>query len=347
MPSALDVDRKGRVVLFGTTVAPSFVTALATVQRYGPGGALDPAFNGDGMVETDFGLPKAYPVISITTGAVDAQDRPVLVGARRETIPTCEGQAVNTEVDKLVARINTDGQFDPTFGAGASLVPLQGIVEAVDLNFAQDDGPIVLGSRTSRYSCDPPTTAIVRMDAAGSPYVPYGKLGLRNIRVVDPREAKSPYEDVRPRSLALDRQGRVLVLAGPQVLSLDSTGRPYARFGKSGAATVNLAGHRSGLSSFGLDSRGRILLAGTTTLLHGADGIVRPAFTVLRLLPSGKRDSRFGRRGMTITRFGAVTKGNALSSYVDGNGRLTVAGWIDGTGVGPSGGIGLARYLGG
>jgi len=100
----LAIQADGKIVAVGT--GGNFHFALA---RYTSDGHLDPSFDGDGMVITPFseeGFDQAGTVVIQTNGKI------VVAGSARL------GPFTEFDYSFAVARYNTDGGLDPTFGTG-------------------------------------------------------------------------------------------------------------------------------------------------------------------------------------------------------------------------------------
>ena len=93
---ALAIDSQGRIVVVGYSDAGGTINfALA---RYNTDGSLDSTFGTDGKVTTNFG-ELSFGAKAI---AIDGQDRIIVAGS--------------SDGDFALARYNTDGSLDATFG---------------------------------------------------------------------------------------------------------------------------------------------------------------------------------------------------------------------------------------
>ncbi len=133
------------------------------------------------------------------------------------------------------------------------------------------------------------------------------------------------------QALAVDGVGRIY-LAGSRnihgqgdqdfvVARLLPDGERDMQFGTDGWVGLDLSGTGSSeqVTSIALQSDGKILLAGTSNRQGSFD------FTLVRLLPDGSPDSRFGTQGMVATDFGG---GEAVYSlHVAPDGRILAAGF--------------------
>ncbi len=360
------VDGAGRVVAFGTAVDPNrtfripgYIGAIvhptwAVILRFNAAGDLDPTFGGGGIVRTDLGLPMSQaedgtrpPLIQAVAGIVDSHDRPTLVAAQFELIPT-EGHSSLGWVNRIVARLTSSGQPDLSFGAGsgATVLPSSGYD---DLAAASTGGePLLLWSGSL---ADPrPLSRVARLRQDGQPENAYGSAGVRTI--------SGGGGDV-----ALDRFGRLLILERPRgnaarVLRLRPDGNLDPGFGQGGRATVALPIRGSAVSSIAVDTRGRAVLVGAAS--HDRAG-AQPKATALivatRLRASGRMDPTFGNDGWVRTGFGQRAKVTGVHEMIghnrwqvvgpvgafDSHGRLLVVDSARSPQLQP-GGLVLARY---
>jgi uncharacterized delta-60 repeat protein len=99
--------------------------------------------------------------------------------------------------------------------------------------------------------------------------------------------------------------GRIVAAAGSQLLEYLPDGRLDKRFGEGGRVKIGAAENSSfDLSGLAVDSRGRILVSGTS--LKPVSGIAESAAAVVqRFLPSGRQDASFGSDGTALNYFAA------------------------------------------
>ena len=159
----LAIQADGKIVAVGT--GGNFHFALA---RYTSDGHLDPSFDGDGMVITPFseeGFDYAGKVVIQTDGKI------VVAGDARL------GPFTEFDYSFAVARYNTDGGLDPTFGTGGTVTTDFEGFRSDDLGQGvalHADGRIVVAGRRSLCNpdCSGETFALVRYlggEAGGPP----------------------------------------------------------------------------------------------------------------------------------------------------------------------------------
>lgn len=111
------LDSLGRIVVAGDNINGPMGNPALLVARLTTGGAFDSSFSGNGWLEADWG-----PGATFGQMIVQADDKVVAGG-------TVDGGALGTLF--LVARFDTAGNFDPTFGGDGEI--------AFDFPFGEDD----------------------------------------------------------------------------------------------------------------------------------------------------------------------------------------------------------------
>ena len=154
------IQADGKIVAAGGSVSGSFALA-----RYNPDGSLDPTFDGDGRVLTDFGLD-----FDVASGiAIQADGKIVAAGTSGEF------DAANF----ALARYNPDGSLDPTFdGDGRVLTDFGARDEGFDVAI-QADGKIVAAG-FSDAGANPHNFALARYLPDGATPLPTSKAQCKN-----------------------------------------------------------------------------------------------------------------------------------------------------------------------
>jgi uncharacterized delta-60 repeat protein len=253
-----------------------------TLARYNPNGSLDTSFGTDGITKTV--IPETGPFLPGTeAGArslVILPDGEILAGGAA-TWDNGAGLAANF----VLAGYTPNGSLDPTFGEG-------GIVQTsfygddwLDEIVVQPDGKVVATGTGALggHGQDIATMALARYAADGSVDPTFGTDGKVTT------DAKLRYEG-GPSAL----QGRKIVVAGEtenkEVLVLAryrTDGRLDATFGKHGFVEIKRV---TGLPTAVLVQNDRKILIATSGASHPN--------RVARLLPSGRLDTSFGKRGI-------------------------------------------------
>jgi uncharacterized delta-60 repeat protein len=343
----LAVDAQGRVLVAGTAmrlsrerVEPQALVPgrpRAALLRYMPGGAPDPSFDGDGLLETDFGAPKAVdlagrrfeePVVWLTEVAVDSQGRILVLYDALAQYQSCTPNEVRSNLSltsrSFVARLTEQGQMDPTFGEGGRVSTGVDVgVGAVSawLGVGSGDQPLFLS--VPGYCATSPI-ALGRLDSFGKMDTGFGGEGWRLI-------ARRDAGDV-----TMDASGRLFLL-GPHKLDrtrrydsvrvkrLLASGKLDRRFGRRGQAWMRLP-KRSQMTALVADGNGGVW--GVGTLMGSRQSReARPFSLVLSGLDrTGDIRRGLGRKGdAVITAFAGGELASSVAGLVDGQGRVVVA----------------------
>jgi uncharacterized delta-60 repeat protein len=346
----LAVQPDGRAVVAGTRFDPGpsddFVLA-----RYTVSGALDPTFDGDGKVTTDFG------------GRSDGADEVALQPDGKIVAAGSGFQEPVRPLDFALARYNRDGTLDATFGDGGRVLTTfaPNSIDGANALVIQPDGKIVAAGSTRSGA---------RRQFAVARYLPNGSLdpsfGGDGLTVTPISSGDDIVFD-----LALQRDGKLIAAGwsspggfdiamarynpdGSLDGSFDGDGvvlattfRPAATYaskvlvqpdgkiltGGPGLARFNADGTVD--RSFGTAGRAVTDFALLTPLLQ-RDGKILAAgslpsagnqsdFVVARLTSAGRIDSTYGRGGRVVTNF--RTHDEATDAVLLANGRLIVSGY--------------------
>jgi uncharacterized delta-60 repeat protein len=326
-PESISFDDRGRILVAGSTEQPGPYHQVPgrdlAVARLRVGGALDPTFGAGGIASFDLGETEENAL------AVQAQ-----VGGEIR-VAGQSGGFEELEPDLVLLSLGEDGGLNPTStGEGALRVRAGGIAELVDAAYDERGQVVIAGSRIRTAS--PRETLslprIARFFPGGVPERGFGHDGVAG--ALDRMDASLT-------DFAFDRRGRILVSAASgyrfAAIRFDAGGRLDRSFGDGGVRLAGRTGMWASPQGVAVDSRGRILLAGSMGRL---DRRGQSLFAVLRLRKGGGRDRAFGQRGFRLLRLPGDAEARAIVPY----GRGAIA-------VGATGGtpsrlpvLALARY---
>ena len=265
---------------FTRALAAGLLLALSTGPARAQAGALDPTFDGDGVVVTGMGSPDDFAQAI----AVQADDRLVVAGWSS----TEDATQVVVDEDASLVRLNLDGSFDTSFGTGGKFRVVQpGTFEratAVALQPA-DQKIVVAGFRRTSGNED---FLVLRFLPDGTPDPGFGTAGV----VVTPLGTT----DERATAVAIDGQGRIVVggwvLRGGNkdfaVVRYLSGGALDPAFGDGGKKLFGVGSGNDEVAALAIQADGRLLLAG-----HAADGGLYE-MALVRLDDAGALDADFG-----------------------------------------------------
>lgn len=192
--SGMAVDSQGRIVVVGSRDDVGWI-----VRRLLPDGSHDPEFSGDGVTTLDFSIGFVSPDDTAADVAIDAFDRPVVVG---------EAWGVLTS-DFGVARYTTAGALDSTFdGDGKAMYNLSDIPagaggDQAESVLIQPDGKIVVVGKVQNGASNY-DWGILRLDPNGSKDLGFATLGERTPNAGGDSDLAT--------DVAIDASGRLFVV---------------------------------------------------------------------------------------------------------------------------------------
>ncbi|HZU86185.1 MAG TPA: hypothetical protein VFF78_01805 [Anaerolineaceae bacterium] len=311
---ALAVQPDGKIVAAGYRTDMFDISDFA-LARFNADGTLDTTFGADGKVITSFG-----PYDDDAFAVALQQDGKIVVA----------GQTENPVASCAIARYNSNGSLDTSFDTDGMLTTVFAFTCREESLLIQPDGKIVLaGQALSAKSY--PTFTLARFNSDSSPDNTFGGDGSI---LIDFGEYSSPTD------VAIQPDGK-LILVG-YVMDIDfnpnfalarfnSDGTPDTLFGTDGKLISDF-GENSKAAAVGIQSSGKIIVAGTYETTGNEDWIVA------RYNSNGALDTTFDSDGMILLDFGGYDALNGLSIQLGD--KIVLAGEAD---VDPSVQFGLAR----
>jgi uncharacterized delta-60 repeat protein len=317
---AIALQADGKIVVAGTSDGLESenpeVLHQFTLARYNPNGSLDTSFGMDGLTNTVIPQPS-----SSTPWWAGAYALAVLPNGEILAGGSAGWSAFPDQSSFALVRYTPDGSLDPAFGDG-------GIVQTAFSGYdylagiaVQPDGKIVAAGSNfgSGHGNDWDSMSLARYEPDGSLDPTFGKAGKVTT-------AHKLAYDGGPPAL---QNGKILV-AGftrrnsssryfPVIGRYQANGRPDPNFGGHGFAELKRV--PDGPSAVLTQTNGKILIAA--------------GHSVVRLLPNGRLDTSFGRRGV-------VSLGHGLSMLALQADEKILVGEANGNSA-PT----LARLLGG
>jgi uncharacterized delta-60 repeat protein len=344
--NAVVIQGDGKIVAVGLSYCARSLFAMA---RYDADGNLDPSFGTGGTVLTSFG-PRATCSAHAEAAAIQADGKVIAAGIAR-----CGTGGPLLDYRYAVARYDTDGNLDPTFGHGGRVRTnfTPGYDNLADVALAPGGKIVVAGTSAYDFIDDPDATemgfALARYRADGSLDPTFGGDG-KVIRHLHSRLCGgSPIAD----AVAVQPDGKIvaagMVGCAPKVGALPGPYFVVARFRVNGSLDPSFGRHGSATTVFHVGDRaaeaydvaiqanGRIVAAGWEGVREGVSE--RTDFALLRYTTGGRPDPTFGGDGKVATRFGSRHCESRIAAIVIQPNRRILA-------VGSScGGTSMARYL--
>lgn len=227
-----------------------------------------------------------------------------------------------------LARYNSDGTLDTTFGGIGRLILAPGPVHASsDLRalLLQPDGKILAVGGSSQYGFG--TNAdftVVRLNSDGSYDTSFGTGGFVTTDI------DSDSDDTATGAV-LQPDGKIVVTGlfnGADkdfaVIRYNSNGTLDASFATGGIYKLDIGTLTvDEASSVALQADGKIVVAGHTTPATDSD------FVIIRLTTAGNLDPAFGGSGIVITDLGSAVDDVSTSLVIQPDGKIIQAGYAD------------------
>jgi uncharacterized delta-60 repeat protein len=330
--SGVAVDSSGRIVVAGTSFNGS--NNDFAVARYTATGSLDFSFNGTGRVTTPFGSSDDVA----TCVAIDSSGRIVVAGYTNT--------GGSSGIDFAIARYNTNGSLDTTFGTagtGKVITPI-GSGSATDeitaITFDSSGRIVVAGFSASGSNS---------LGFAVARYNPNGTLDTTFNSTGKVMTSFGSTQDLA-RGIAIDGSGDIVVVGNTSngtntdfaIARYTPLGALDTTFNGTGKVTTDFNGFNDSAAGVAIDSSGRIDVAGTVT------NNTKNEFGLARYNANGTLDTTFGMAGTgkVVTDIGATSNDVPAALLLDSTGRIVVVGSTVSTTNGSSQ-FALARYTSG
>jgi uncharacterized delta-60 repeat protein len=308
----LVIQPDGKIVAVGTSSDGNTSGDVFSLMRYTARGSHDSSFGTLGRVTTDFGS------FEDDAAAVALQPDGKLVVAGT-TFNSARNSTGDTPSDFALARYNTDGSLDTTFGTGGKArTDVFGSPDSASDMLIQPDGKLVVVGRSHGMS-------VARYNANGSPDTTFGSpFGYVRVIVNDSGDGAN--------AVALQPDGK-LVVAGSalskfMLARFNANGSLDSSFDGDGFALIDFSALGAGgaaASAVAVQPDGNIIAAGVG---FGSSFVVPFAggAALVRLKPDGSPDQTFGSGGQVLIKdiFGARPSARDLALQPDG--RIVVTG---------------------
>ena len=302
--TAIAVQTDGKIVVAGTTTSVIGSNSKnIVVARLNADGTLDATFG-----TANDGTPDGVVNLSLSNGddvsnalAIQSDGKIVFAG----TTSDISGDNI------VVARLNTDGSLDTTFGAGNADGSPDGVVtlslgagsdSAVAIAVQADGRLVVAGNSTSTSGDNSNNIVVVRLNADGTMDAYFGTAndgspdGVVNVSL-------SSGDDMA-NALAIQSNGKILVAGNSSnasgknaaLIRLNADGSLDTGFGAGvsdgtpdGVVGLSLGNGDDEFAAITVQADGKIVVTGTTTSTGSSSNVF-----VARLLANGSLDAGFG-----------------------------------------------------
>ena len=315
---------RGSLSRYLWVVTAAVVALLATGSAGAVPGALDPSFGSGGLVTT--AVANRDTVLQAV--ALQSDGKIVAAGWLRQN-----DAGWPEPMNFVVARYNSDGTLDPTFGSGGLAVVTVGSSSAANAVAIQPDGKIVVAG----FTADTWSFALARLNSDGTLDSTFGAGG----KVITAASGLN----TQIYDLAIQPDGKIVAAGGNRdagaarnflVARYLANGTLDATFGSSGLAYTYFFGWGGIGQGVVVQPDGKIVEIGeaaSATYPFNSLGVVR-------FDSDGTLDSTFGSGGKVATGFEGGAAGTDIALQPDG--KLVGVGWAR-TNYGQAG-FGLARF---
>jgi uncharacterized delta-60 repeat protein/uncharacterized repeat protein (TIGR02543 family) len=233
-PGGILVQPDGKIIVTGSS-GPNASQHNSAIVRYNANGSLDPSFGTGGKVVVDLS----------GAGFSNSVGSPILLPDNK--IVTAAGIGSNTDLDFGIARFNTNGSLDTSFGTGGRTITDigNGTVDFLSSIAIQADGKFVAAG--SRLSLPPGIqtydTAVVRYNADGSVDSTFGSSGKLTF------DLSGIGNHDGAKSVAIQPNGKIVIAGGADNAS--AMGQfALARFTSSGSLDPSFDGDGMAITTF-------------------------------------------------------------------------------------------------
>ncbi|HEX5152310.1 MAG TPA: T9SS type A sorting domain-containing protein [Parafilimonas sp.] len=271
-------------------------------------GSLDMSFDNDGKVTTHFQLYND----AISKATVIQSDGKIIVA----------GYSYNnsSKHDFTVARYNTNGTIDNSFGAnGIVITAISSNDDEANAVALQGDGKIVVAGYSAKSSSDL-DFAVVRYNVNGTPDNTFGINGIVSTAL------GSDWDVIN--SIAIQQDGKI-VAAGYTyngnakndiaIVRYNVNGTPDNAFGINGIVITAVGSLNDEANSVKIQQDGKIVAGGCSQYSANYD------FALARYNADGSPDNTFGAGGKVTTHFASNSSINSIAILK--NGKIVAAGY--------------------
>ncbi len=300
---ATAVQSDGKIVAAGLIFNLQTNTSDFALARYNTNGTLDTSFGAGGKIITDL----EYPIEAAHAVVIQADGKIVAVGT--------SGEDSAIGFDFTLARYNTDGSLDTSFGVGGKV---RTNINREDGAFAaalQPDGKIVVAGSTSNNNGD--YFALARYNTNGTLDTSFGTGGLVTTDVVSNSEEQA-------YALALQADAKIVVAGVARNASEDfalvrynTNGTLDTSFGAGGKVITDFTKSERA-QAVAIQTDGKILAVGFS--YDGETG----DFALARYNTNGSLDASFGAGGKVINPTAEYDTAYAVA--IQANGKIIAAG---------------------
>ena len=304
---AMAVQPDGKIVAAGIAQNSSGVYAFG-LARYNTDGSLDSGFGIGGKVTTQFfGTSPTTPDFAY---CVLIQSDGKIVAAGFTTIPD------RFTRDFAIARYDSDGSLDPTFGSGGKVTSdFGGRIDGVHGIAQQADGKLIVAGESY------PDAIVARYNLDGTLDSSFGNAG----KVI----THLPDKTLMPVSMMLQPDGKIVWLgwvygddADLFMVRYNSNGTLDSGFGAGGEVITDVSGHHDEAHGLAIQPDGKIVVVGHCFEV----GVYHNESIVVRYNTDGTLDPTFATGGKL--RLPSTFNGTYSAVAIQPDAKIVLGGWF-------------------
>lgn len=300
------VQTDGKIVVAGNASINSNSSAYA-VARYNADGSLDSSFGTNGIVLTDL---NANSFIDVVRAMQILPDGKILVAGQAQI-------SSSTGSDFAVARYNTTGTLDTSFGTNGVAQVDFSLGDSASALALQADGKIVLAGRDGFNGAE---FAFARLNANGALDTSFGTNGKKSVNL------SSNTDEAYAVAVQPDNK---IVAAGRVVTGSNQEDFGVVRLAANGALDTSFNSTGSRITSVGtVDSANAIVVQpdGKIVAVGSANTADGYRMALVRYTATGALDSTFGTSGVVVAAFAQTGNASAYAAILQPDGKIVAAG---------------------
>ncbi|MGB5941450.1 MAG: T9SS type A sorting domain-containing protein [Leeuwenhoekiella sp.] len=281
-----------------------------------PAGVLDNTFGTNGVVMTKFGSE----IQSLSTSVLVQDNGKIILGGSVNT-----GSSSGSASDFAVARINSDGSIDESFGdAGFKIVDMGAYDTLFKLAFTSDEKIVAVGYAIADYKLDTESSdaVLTQINTDGSIDESFGSSGIATL---DLNAFSYAY------NVAVQNNNKIVITGETKdngtlsdffTARYNTDGTLDNTFNDTGIVQTNFLTEENIEESYSvsIQQNERIVVAGAA----GSEGT--RFIAIARLMPNGKYDDSFGEAGKYLYETDATRSINILGGELLAENKLVLAG---------------------
>ncbi|AFZ04090.1 hypothetical protein [Calothrix sp. PCC 6303] len=288
---------------------------IATGSRSGVTGSdfVVAKFNSDGTGDSSFGV---NGIVSTDMGTAYDYSRAIAIQADGKVVITGIVWNSTSSYDFAVARYNTDGSLDTSFGNGGKVTtPVGTGTDYAEAIAIQVDGKIIVSGMASDSQGS--NFASVRYNSDGSLDTTFGNQGKVRTLINSSSYAYAT---------AIQDDGKIVVAGNSSsqfaLARYNSDGSLDTAFGNQGKVSTFIADSTATARKIEIQTDGKILVVGDAYNSSSSSY----EFAIARYNVDGSLDSSFGNGGRIFTPIGERTQDYGYSATIQADGKILVAG---------------------